>query len=146
MKKILVMMVFLPLFTGCTPVSMQTPVVETKQPEPVVVQQEPTESTLPIGWPTQYLYQEATVCMQSTAQQGMPPALAFNICSCIFDNLQARYKFGDYMERKLKPNYRDEIIEITKESCAVPMQPQKQINDKDLENQETIWVNGKFNI
>lgn len=146
MKKILAMMVFLPFFTGCTPVNMQTQVEEPKQPEPVIVQQEPTEVTLPIGWPTQYLYQEATVCMQTTSQQGMPPALAFNICSCIFDQLQSKYKFGDYMERKLKPNMREEIIEITKNSCAVNMPPQKQIKDKDLENQETIWVNGKFNI
>tara|TARA_B100000941_G_C28500464_1_gene553827 strand:+ start:1575 stop:2015 length:441 start_codon:yes stop_codon:yes gene_type:complete len=112
--------------------------------------EKPVESAEPIvlenniGWPTQYVYQETTMCLQGTKQRGMNPQQSFHLCCCIFDKLQKKYTLGEFFIRKLEPDYPAEVVEIVQKQCTKPDNTQQQ---QIQEYNTQYWIrNENFNI
>tara|TARA_B100001173_G_C15964853_1_gene537288 strand:+ start:876 stop:1310 length:435 start_codon:yes stop_codon:yes gene_type:complete len=142
MKHTLICVTILSLLLGCTHLNTSPQDTTKVAPEKtiekieIIEQKQPKENK--IGWPTQYVYQETTVCLQGTRQRGMPPQIAFSVCCCIFDNLQKKYTLGEFYTRKLEPDYQAEIVSIVQNQCSSPAEEQKQQIHEEYNTQ--YWI------
>lgn len=142
MKYTFICVVVFTILIGCT---QHTTLPQNTQQEEILDNTTETvkSPTNTIGWPTQYLYQETSVCLQGTNQRGMHPQMAFSVCTCIYDKLREKYTLGEYFTRKLHPDYSKEIVDIVTNQCSKTRKPQQQI--KEYETQ--YWIrNENFNI